>query len=474
MKRAYSDEELRQILGADLSDSRLIGQKIQSAYDEIRERADRQRQGVREGGNRRKDGAGRGRLALRRAAAGFGVTAAVMALAVIFCAANPSLAEELPVVGGIFGKLRGLFVYSGIPEEEIVSLRGEETAVDTPESGENGDTADGQDADGAQGQTGTAEPGEMGEDGLQDEKSESDRPQYQAADQGLTVTLAEYYASNQSIQIGVRVESETPFPEFAFMQDEPHRQILTVWTEERYSFRDAGDELVSGGRQIEGRLMNEHTFEGVMRIDYDSIRVDSRKYDRACEEGEAVAAARGETFEGITVTEENYDDWFGQYELPGNFRMELAITGFKGYVYSGNYKAAGRWEFTEPIEITRDVNGGSEICVDETNGAGWGLKSVEVSPGEVTVHVISPENESGWAVVLDKDGRPLVRGVNADQFGAYGRDLSELTVYVCDFETWTDLKSEAYRAGGESGEMDEALYRRLLEEQAQYRKVLRP
>lgn len=449
MKRTYTytDAELRRLLGTELPGSPLIEGRIQAAYSEIRDRADRRsrrkKRGLEKGG-----GAG---SALRWMKAGLSGAAVLMA-AVIFWVSGSSMAEELPAGGGIFGKLWGLFTYGGVPEEETVSLQGAQTT----------ETAVGEGAPGRQEAGGTD-----GQDG-------DVLTQYQAADQGLTVTLSEYYASNQSILVGVRVESEKPFPEFAFMQNEPHRQILTAWTEERYSFRDAGDEQINGARQIEGRLVDDHTFEGVMRIDYDSIRVDSRKYDRAYEEGERAAKARGEAFAGVEVTEENYDDWFGQYELPGNFRMELAITKLKGYVSSGAYKAAGRWEFTEPIEITRDVKAGTEICVNETNEAGWGLASVEVSPGEVTVHVISPEMESGWAAVLDKDGRPLVRGVNADQFGAYGRNLSELTVYVCDFETWTDIKSEAYRAGGDSGGMDEALYRQLLEERAQYRKVLCP
>ncbi len=452
MEKRYTDAELREILGAGLDVSPLIERKIQEAYDEIRGRVagreDECKRHGREGG-----------VVRRRAAAGFGAAAAVFLFTGLFCAANPSLARELPVVGGILEKLQGWFIYGGMPEEEIVPLAGGQTEEDAPKrSAADGDSA------GGNGQ-------ETGTDGQDDGFSDS-APRYRAEDQGLAVTLTEYYASNQSVMIGVRVESEEPFPTFASMQDEPHRQILTVWTEESYDFRDAGDERISGGRQIEGRLVDAHTFEGVMRIDYDSIRLDSRKYEQAYAEGEAAAAARGETFEGIEVTEANRDDWFGQYEIPDAFRMELAITGFKGYVEGGDYKVAGRWQFAEPIEIKRSDDGSSLFRIDEANAAGWGLESVEISSGEVTVHIICPPEEAGWAAVLDGNGRPLESGVNADQFGAYGRDLSELTVYVCDFETWTDIKSEAYRAGGESGRMDEALYRQLLEERARYKKVI--
>ncbi len=447
MRRVYTDEELRRILGADLPDSRLIEQKIQSAYDEIRDRAAGQRRG---GRKRRKDGRLKRGLAWRRAAGGFGAAAAVLALAVLFCVADPSLAEELPIVGSIFGKLQGLFHYSGIPEEEIVSWQGEETQADRAEDGESSGTVDGQDTEG------------------------DDALRYQAADQGLTVTLMEYYASNQAVFVGMRIESETPFPAFAFMLAEPHRQILTVSTEERYSFRDAGDELVNGGRQIEGRLVDEYTFEGVMRIDYDSIKWDYRKYDQAYREGEAAAAVRGEPFAGIELTEENRADWLDEYEVPESFRMGLAIDRFEGYVQDGNYKVRGTWRFADDIEIRQSGKGASVLRIDEVNGEGWGLEYVELSPSELTVHVVCPEKEAAWPAVLDKDQRPLASGVNADQFSTYGHDISTVTVYVCDFETWTDIKSEAYRAGKEPGEMDEALYRRLLEERAKYKKVLCP
>ena len=374
----------------------------------------------------------------------------------------------------MIGRLQGWFIYGGVPEEQIVPLEGEERTAEI-----NGDDAADEDAPGQPTAGGDSadedgqKTGATGKKAGQGEASDG-TSRYRAEDQGLTVTLSEYYASNQSIMIGVRVESEEPFPAFASMQAEPHRQILTVWTEERYDFRDAGDEQINGVWQIEGRLADAHTFEGIMRIDYDSIRLDSRKYDQAYAEGEAEAAARGERFEGIEVTEANYDDWFEQYEIPEEFRMELAIIGFKGYVEGGDYKVTGRWKFTDPIEIKQNGEGTSELRIDETDAAGWGLESVEISPGEVTVHILCPPEEAGWAAVLDRNGRPLTSGVKADQFGAYGRDISALTVYVCDFETWTDIKSEAYRAGGESGGMDEALYRQLLEERARYKKVIEP
>ena len=43
--------------------------------------------------------------------------------------------------------------------------------------------------------------------------------QYQVSDQGYTITLTDYYATNQAIFLGVKMESEEGFPEMSADSD---------------------------------------------------------------------------------------------------------------------------------------------------------------------------------------------------------------------------------------------------------------
>ena len=95
---------------------------------------------------------------------------------------------------------------------------------------------------------------------------------------------------------------------------------------------------------------------------------------------------------------------------------------------------------------------------------------MEISPTEVTIHSIKPQESLSFAtpIVLDKNNRPLVFDTNGNQFGTYGRDISVITVYVCDDEI--DLINQA--AYLPDGTLDEDLYAELLEEKAQYKKII--
>ena len=69
------------------------------------------------------------------------------------------------------------------------------------------------------------------------------------------------------------------------------------------------------------------------------------------------------------------------------------------------------------------------IEIGETNAAGFGLDRIEVSPVELTVYDIFPEDHLVVTVVLDKDGRKLTyAGNNTNELAVSGYDISEITV----------------------------------------------
>lgn len=445
MKRAYTDADLKQILSANRKDSAVIDRKMQDAYAEIRHRSNK---------NKVK--------AWKKVIGGFGAAAAAFILAVIFCTANPSLASEIPVLGSIFHKMQGIFTFGGIPKEEITYLQEEQTAgADESESRGNGSPSPSSIEQMMQEQSaGAAEIWETSE--TPDNASQS---RYQAADQGLTVMLTEYYASNQAVFIGVKVESDEAFPEMVTFPVDPHYQLLQLYTTETYSFRDEAD-TVNGFRHLEGRLVDEHTFEGVMRIDYDSIRMDYRKYDAACAE----ADAKGEL--DTMMDADVRDDLITEYEVPDSFQMQLQINGFRGYVSTDvqeeeDYRVKGTWTIQDMLDIQQSSENSAVIRIDETNAEGIGLEYIELSSVELTLHLIQNGDRLTVAVAFDKDGRRIQNGgTNFHALAIFGHDISVINVYVCDYDEYMDeLKGIGLQQGDE-------VFQEVLEERALYKKTI--
>ena len=419
MGQTYTDADIRRILGADVSGSDIVDRRIREAYQRVRR-------------------IGRNRAVRRKAVHGFLGAAAAVMLAVTFCVANPSVASQLPGAGSLFVRLQGIFRFSGIPEDETVY------PYETAEQADDTDTAkrtDRTDDAGIAENLGTA------------------------TDQGVTVTVTEYYASNQSISIGVRIGSADAFPKLAVTQAQQGNQLLQLLTEETYSFREAGDETVKGSRNLEGYLEDEHTFVGVMRIDYTSIKKDLRAYDAAIAECDA----GGEPYPENGALEA----LIGEYEMPDHFQMQLGITGIRGYGYKDDSEAVqtfridGRWNMPSAWDVRCSDAGTERIRIEEKNEKGYGIDFIEVSPIEVTVHAYDTGN-ADCVAVLDRNGRPLAMG-ESGQFSAYARDISRITVYICDFDTWVDLKGEAWR---KNKTLDEQLYAQLLEANALYKKTV--
>lgn len=422
MRKHFSDDDLRAVLGADLGDSDIIDTRIEEAYIMIRNA------GYRAGKKDRKR-----KSTWRGIMIGLGSMAAVLVLTFTFCVMNPVMAKEIPVLGGIFEKMADMFSFGKLPEEETTQLY----------------TVEGEDI---------SETGEKKEE------------LYQKSDGGILVTLTEEYATNQAIFIGIRVENEQEFPETAIFAD--GTQQIRFETNERYSFRRQGDELVGGIRDVQGTFEDAHTFIGIMRIDYSEINIDGSKYEEVLRQAEA----QGE--DAPMLTDENYYDYMELYEVPDTFTLNLEITRLVGYLanptrpdeferksaeeleamsdeeweafmatlpaewdsYPNKYEhwyQDGSWKFD--LDIVQKKENTQIISVNETNEAGIGLESLEISPVEMTVNTIAPSGRYVFEVVLDADGRPLESGSgNTTELAVAGHDISTVYVYVCDETEYLD------------------------------------
>ena len=201
-----------------MTNSPLIDRKIEEAYGIIRERSEKKK-----------------RQSRKRKFVQTGAAAAAIVVAIGFCAANPVLAKELPLIGSVIERVQELLGFQEIPTEEIVTLvptgQGKYNAGEREEAGDNN----------------------TGATGIQSTETsvEATEPaQYQVSDQGYTITLTDYYATNQAIFLGVKMESEEGFPEMS--ADSDGKSQIMIATLEEYSFRAAI--RYTGAGRLWGRL----------------------------------------------------------------------------------------------------------------------------------------------------------------------------------------------------------------------------
>lgn len=402
MKKTYSDENLRNILTASIQNETVDG-RIAKILECIRQDAYRDSEKGRKSDKvidavERKKGKRNVRPGWKKVICCAGTIAAAIFTALCVCVANPSLAASIPVLENIFARVQDVFRFGRLPEEKTL---------------------------------GTSDP-EKEEDYI-----------YQDQSQGITITFTEYYASNQAIFFGVCIENDEKFPEFATMGGMDY-QLIQVNTREEYSFRDTE---VGGFRNIEGRLEDAYTFVGVMRVDYDSINVDTSKYDAACDEAEQ----NGEELPEINA--ENKDYYLDYYKVPEEFEMQMQIECLRGYcpdiieeepgskytvVNGTKFMLRGEWNYPA-IKIQKSDRDVRTIQLAEVNEEGIGVEKIEISPVELTLHIVEPADRSLYGVVLDKNGEMLITGSsNANELTTAGRDISIVSIYICDYIEYMD------------------------------------
>lgn len=448
------ENELRRVLGTALSPSSVIDAKIEEAYRSIRN-----------GEVRR---TGRRSQAARRILVGIGSVAAVFALMVTFCVMNPVLAGEIPVLGEIFEKLSDWFPFGRLPEKGTVELY-QENAGALSDQTDQGDAGDG--ANGTQ--------------GVQDMSA------YQQTSGDITITLTEAYATNQAAYIGVRVSSAQGFSDRA-VDTADGRQNLGVATAEYYSFRQG---VINRWRYIEGEFIDEHTFEGIMRIRYSEIDWDDRNYQQVLEEtgirADDIAAADMAQYMEAYEIPETFDMRLDISNVVGELTEPLPVEGAKSgeeqermtdeeweaymkslprewYEYPSKYKnwwQEGDWSFE--LTLTQKDNVSRVIEVNQINEAGIGVRSIELSSVEMTLDMAVSGLSS--VVVLDADGNKIDRGSSNEwELAVAGHDISRVYIYICD---WYEYRNEIRRYSVPGNDLGRS-FQEVLEERALFKTVV--
>ncbi|MDE6737967.1 MAG: DUF4179 domain-containing protein, partial [Lachnospiraceae bacterium] len=416
-----SDKMLYDILGAELEDSSIIDAKMIEAYEMIRGKNRETTTGnIKNGENKKKAISYQKNTVWRKVFITLSSVAAVLCVTFIFCVMNPVLAREIPILGSIFSRVADVYPFGKLPEESTAGPLSEEGLVST--------------------------------------------------DGGITISITEEYASNQAVYIGVKVENEQAFPEMvATIED--GQQFIKARAIEDYSFCPGQRR---NRRYIEGKFVDEHTFLGIIRIDYDSLEWQLEESEAAefdtdipetfTMEFEIVEIAStlkdAEPPEEFQLSDEEYEQMTDEQRAEFYNSIPKAWYGLEWQ----SWHQEGAWHFTIPITLT-DGNIRT-IEINKYDSDGIGVESIEISSMEMSVNTVIPEEISLYTAVFDADGKEM-EYTNSSNVGSTrlidGHDISTVSIYLCDLNEYFEMAEE----------YDKGISQEMVEEIAQFKAVVK-
>ena len=264
-------------------------------------------------------------------------------------------------------------------------------------------------------------------------------------------------------------------------------------------------DAIQASRHIDGKFVDAHTFEGILRIDYSEINADDSRYQQMLDSaGITPEDIKQPGNEAFWLTDENYAQYIDHYEIPETFTVKLDISNIVGnlaeplpvegarsgeelermtdeeweaymktlpqewYEYPNRYQnwwQEGSWSYN--LTVTQKDSASRVIEVNQTNEAGIGVKSIELSSVEMTLNTI--EDSDTIAVALDADGNKIENGgSNVYELAIEGHDISRVYIYICDWDEYMDEIKGYGVPGNDLGRS----FQEVLEERALFRTVV--
>ena len=394
----YNEKDFQKKLQKDIEMPEIVHEHINQAYRLIENNAVLQKKASKDPYHWMKSG---GRIA--------GGMAAVLAVGFVFCAINPVMAKNIPVVGGLFEILQDNVSFFGDFSDHATTLE----AVD-------GTKTDSSETDGAK-----------------TDHANNDAIYTKTAD-GLTITCSEVYANSQAIYVTMQFKSDKPFPETE-TGAESGTPVIDLDMTGGVDFNSEASPVIDG--QVEGKFLDDNTYACIFRYDLAEAAKDYTEYNEKYNEmtqqvmdemGITQADLDDQTDEGYALLEEfinklserggEYQKYIKDIDIPDTFNLHLDITKVRGleanYQWSeedekkygtdaGYYKYEGDWSFDIPVTI--DDSQTEVMELNDTNDEGIGLKSVIRTPYELTVNELYKEgsNSDCFMVALDANGNTL-------------------------------------------------------------------
>ena len=459
----YNEKDFQKKLQKDIEMPEIVHEHINQAYRLIENNAVLQKKASKDPYHWMKSG---GRIA--------GGMAAVLAVGFVFCAINPVMAKNIPVVGGLFEILQDNVSFFGDFSDHATTLE----AVD-------GTKTDSSETDGAK-----------------TDHANNDAIYTKTAD-GLTITCSEVYANSQAIYVTMQFKSDKPFPETE-TGAESGTPVIDLDMTGGVDFNSEASPVIDG--QVEGKFLDDNTYACIFRYDLAEAAKDYTEYNEKYNEmtqqvldemGITMDDMDDETDEGYALLEEflnkvserggAYQKYIKEIEIPDTFNLHLDITKVRGleadYEWSeaddiqdaGYYKYEGDWNFDIPVTV--DDSQTEVLELNDTNDAGIGLKSVIRTPYELTVNELYEDGSDSdcFMVALDANGNKLPYNDstgNCNNFTIQDRDISTVDIYILDYTQYMDELKGPDNYNNNENKPEGQKWSNLLDQYAKYHKTL--
>ena len=462
----YNEKDFQKKLQKDIEMPEIVHEHINQAYRLIENNAVLQKKASKDPYHWMKSG---GRIA--------GGMAAVLAVGFVFCAINPVMAKNIPVVGGLFEILQDNVSFFGDFSDHATTLE----AVD-------GTKTDSSETDGAK-----------------TDHANNDAIYTKTAD-GLTITCSEVYANSQAIYVTMQFKSDKPFPETE-TGAESGTPVIDLDMTGGVDFNSEASPVIDG--QVEGKFLDDNTYACIFRYDLAEAAKDYTEYNEKYNEmtqqvmdemGITQADLDDQTDEGYALLEEfinkvserggAYQKYIKEIDIPDTFNLHLDITKVRGleanYQWSeedekkygtdaGYYKYEGDWSFDIPVTV--DDSQTEVMELNDTNDEGIGLKSVIRTPYELTLNELYEDGSDSdcFMVALDANGNKLPYNDstgNCNNFTIQDRDISTVDIYILDYTQYMDELKGPDNYNNNENKPEGQRWSDLLDQYAKYHKTL--
>lgn len=347
----------------------------------------------------------------RKFRTGAKIATGVAAAAALFsgvCITNPALAANIPLVGSIFEEIGTSLGFSGDysefakpleetadPVEVITETEGTEGTADSAAAGETEDTAAAED---------TA---------------------YSKTFNGVTLTMSETYCNNAALYLSMLIESEEPIPETEVSMDGTPLISLGQGTPMALSYNP---DCILYNAVLDGKMLDEHTYAGVLRIDLRETTANYKEYERYYEDRNAYFREQGVDLEKLDELGLTLDQAAQQLGMKDFSEGEIAAAG-------GPDAADYALEYVVPEEFTAELN------ISKIVGT---LPQDQVTTPEMPAELLEEYNQAMAEHGLDSDNyanfteeeKEIERQLHSDMWNKYTQMYPDTTGADNLYENW--------------------------------------
>lgn len=268
-----------------------------------------------------------------------GMTAAAAVFSAV-CITNPAFAENIPLVGNVFERIGNSLGFSGDFSKYATPLEDENSSTEvgsTQNEKEQNTSSDNRNTNATE---------------SENVEAENTDSKWSQTYNGTTLTVSEVYCNDTALYISLIISMEEKIPNTLLTEDGTPWINLnngSIWM--KCDFND-GDMLVNA--PLDGQLIDDHTFAGVLRIDNTEFTYDfagEQRFNEAWEKfwkekgiddvynatNEEMAAAIGiEDVENVTIEDAvaagapDEKDYLKEIKVPDQFTMELSFPQIVG------------------------------------------------------------------------------------------------------------------------------------------------